>query len=75
MKHTAKKLSGHYEYKGYRIVRYDNKYLCDPEINGIQWNVYAPNDSTFNGSLEITSTLKEAKSWIDYTTNQEGNQK
>ena len=66
MKHTAKKHSNHYEYRGYRIVRYDNKYLHDPEITGIQWNIYSPNDPTFNGSLEITSTLKEAKSWIDY---------
>jgi len=65
-RHTAKKIKpGLYEYRGLFIRRYDNGKMHDPELSGVQWNIYP--DALMNGSIEITPTLAEAKAWIDYS--------
>jgi len=40
-KHTVKKLGNDmYQYRGWIIKKWDNNYLNDPEIRGMQWNTY-----------------------------------
>ena len=66
-KYTLKKLGNDmYEYRGWIIKKYDNNYLCDDEIKGFQWNTYQNLDG-YNSSrtIDIASTLREAKMYID----------
>ena len=66
MKHTTKKLGEFYIYRGWLIKKWDNNYLNDPEIRGVQWNVYwNMEDYHCGSSLDIVSSLKEAKQFID----------
>jgi hypothetical protein len=66
-KHTSKKLGNDmYEYRGWIIKKYDNNYLCDDEIRGFQWSTYR-NLGEYKASrtIDIASTLREAKMYID----------
>jgi hypothetical protein len=66
-KHTSKKLGNDmYEYRGWIIKKYDNNYLCDDEIKGFQWNTYQNLDGyKASRTIDIASTLREAKMYID----------
>ena len=66
-KHTAKKLENDmYEYRGWIIKKWDNNYLCDDEIKGFQWNTYRNlEEYKQSRTIDITSTLREAKQYID----------
>lgn len=55
-----------WEYRGFIIKQWDNDYLDDPEIRGYQYNVYRSLDDYKRGSsLDILSTMKNAKAMID----------
>jgi hypothetical protein len=66
-KHTSKKLGNDmYEYRGWIIKKYDNNYLNDDEIKGFQWNTYRNLDEyKASCSIDIASTLRDAKMYID----------
>ena len=70
-KHTAKKISKNvYQYRGWYIQKFDNDYLLDPEIRGMQWNTYRNLEDMFQGcSVDIASTLRDAKMYIDICIN------
>jgi len=54
------------DYKGHLILKRDNKDLCDPEIRGVQYGVYATGKTDRDSSaIEITDTLREAKAYVD----------
>ena len=53
-------------HKGHLIIKRDNADLCDPEIKGIQYSVYATGKTDKDSSaIEITDTLKQAKWFVD----------
>jgi hypothetical protein len=71
-KHTAKVIGKSASgapiriYRDHMITKVSNDYLCDPEIRGSQYNVYAPGESEEKSTaIEITSTLAWAKDFID----------
>ena len=66
-KHTAKKISKNvYQYRGWYIQKFDNGYLLDEEISGVQWNTYRNREDMDSGSSgDIASTLRDAKGYID----------
>jgi len=70
-KHTHKKLGTDiYQYRGWIIKKWDNNYLLDPEIRGVQWNTYRNIEEYNSGqTIDITSTLKDAKNYIDICFN------
>lgn len=60
-----------YEYKGYKIKKYNNADLLDKDLNGVQWNLYEKGKGPENSSaFEFFSTLKEAKHYIDFIESQ-----
>ena len=66
MKHKTKKLGEFYIYRGWLIKKWDNNYLNDPEIRGVQWNTYKNMADYHSGcSIDITSTLRYAKMYVD----------
>ena len=71
-KHTAKVIGKSKSgapiriYRDHMIRKVSNSYLCDHEITGSQYNVYAPGESPENSTaVEIVSTLGDAKQFID----------
>jgi|Laugrespbdmm15sd_2_1035082.scaffolds.fasta_scaffold92770_2 hypothetical protein len=70
-KHTAKKLGKDmYQYRGWIIKKFDNGYLLDEEIAGVQWNTYKDMDGyNSSNSIDIASTLRDAKMYIDICFN------
>jgi hypothetical protein len=57
-------------YRDHMIRKVSNSYLCDLEIGGSQYNVYAPGESPENSTaIEIVSTLGDAKNYIDARCN------
>jgi hypothetical protein len=71
-KHTAKVIGKSKSgapiriYRDHMIRKLNNSYLCDPEIRGSEYNVYAPGESPENSTaIEIVSTLGDAKQFID----------
>jgi hypothetical protein len=53
-------------YRDHMIRKVSNSYLCDDEITGSQYNVYAPGKSPEDSTaIEITTTLASAKNFID----------
>ena len=66
-KHTAKKIEKDmYQYRGWIIKKFDNGYLLDEEIAGVQWNTYKDMDGyKSSNSIDIASTLRDAKMYID----------
>lgn len=53
-------------YRGFTIAQWNNNLLNDPEIRGYQYNVYRSLDDYKRGSsLDILSTMKNAKAMID----------
>jgi len=65
--HSAKKLSKDmYAYRGWLIKKWDNNYLCDDEVRGVQWNTYKTLADYHSGSsMNILPTLRGAKWSID----------
>jgi len=65
-KHSTKRLGEFYIYRGWLIKKWDNDYLNDPEIRGVQWNTYK-NLAAYHASrtIDIASTLRDAKMYID----------
>jgi hypothetical protein len=75
-KHTAKVIGKSKSgapiriYRDHMIRKVSNSYLCDDEITGSQYNVYAPGESPENSTaIEITTTLAWAKDFIDARCN------
>jgi len=70
-KHTVKKLGNDmYQYRGWIIKKWDNNYLNDPEIRGMQWNTYRNADEfSKSETIDIASTLRDAKMYIDICVN------
>jgi len=70
-KHTVKKLGNDmYQYRGWLIKKWNNNYLCDDEVRGVQWNTYKTLADYHSGSsMNIHPTLKGAKWSIDYWLN------
>jgi len=70
-KHTVKKLGNDmYQYRGWIIKKWDNNYLNDPEIRGMQWNTYRNADEfSKSETIDIASTLRDAKMYIDICIN------
>jgi hypothetical protein len=66
-KHTAKRLGKDiYQYRGWIIRKFDNNYLLDPEIRGVQWNTYRNLDEyKASRTIDILATLKGARWSID----------
>ena len=63
IKYTAKKVAaGHYVYRGWTIKRFDYGSLGDSEANGIEWNIFAPNEENWSDS---EPTLSLAKYMVD----------
>jgi hypothetical protein len=53
-------------HKGHLIIKRDNSYLCDPEIKGVQYSVYAKGKTDADSSaVEITNSLRQAKWFVD----------
>jgi hypothetical protein len=72
-KHTAKKLGNDiYEYRGWMIQKFDNDYLLDPEVRGVQWNTYRNREEMSAGrTIDIVDTLRDAKMYIDICINRD----
>ena len=70
MKHTTKKLGEFYTYRGWLIKKWDNNYLNDPDIRGVEWHTYK-NIEEYNSSrsIDIVRTLRDAKMYIDICIN------
>ena len=70
-KHTVKKLGNDmYQYRGWIIKKWNNNYLNDPEIRGMQWNTYRNADEfSKSETIDIASTLRDAKMYIDICIN------
>lgn len=53
-------------HKDHLIIKRDNAYLCDPEIKGVEYSVYATGKTNIDSTaIEITDTLKQAKWFVD----------
>jgi hypothetical protein len=53
-------------HKDHLIIKRDNSRLCDPEIRGVQYSVYATGKTDKDSSaIEITDTLREAKWFVN----------
>ena len=65
-KNATKRLGEFYIYCGWLIKKWDNNYLNDPEIRGVQWNTYK-NLAAYHASetIDIARTLRDAKMYID----------
>jgi hypothetical protein len=70
MKHKTEKWGEFYIYRGWLIKKWDNNYLNDPDIRGVQWNTYK-NLAAYHsgGSTDIARTLRDAKMYIDICFN------
>lgn len=66
-KYTAKRINKDvYKYRGWLIRKWNNDYLNDPDIRGVQWNTYRNYDEMSTGSsTDIADTLRDAKMYID----------
>jgi len=66
-KYPTKKINRDvYKYRGWLIRKFNNDYLLDPEIRGVQWNTYRNYDAMSTGSsTDIADTLRDAKMYID----------
>ena len=54
------------DYKGHLILKRNNGDLCDPDIKGFQYGVYAKGKTDRDSSaIEITDTLRQAKGFVD----------
>lgn len=71
-KRTTKRLGEFYIYRGWLIKKWDNNYLNDPDIRGVQWNTYR-NLAAYHagGTIDIARTLRDAKMYIDICINRD----
>jgi hypothetical protein len=71
-KRTAKRLGEFYIYRGWLVKKWDNNYLNDPDIRGVQWNTYR-NLAAYHagGTIDIARTLRDAKMYIDICINRD----
>ena len=71
-KRTTKRLGEFYIYRGWLIKKWDNNYLNDPDIRGVQWNTYI-NLAAYHagGTIDIARTLRDAKMYIDICINRD----
>jgi len=71
-KRTIKRLGEFYIYRGWLIKKWDNNYLNDPDIRGVQWNTYR-NLAAYHagGAIDIARTLRDAKMYIDICINRD----
>jgi len=69
---TTKRLGEFYIYRGWLIKKWDNNYLNDPDIRGVQWNTYR-NLAAYHagGTIDIARTLRDAKMYIDICINRD----
>ena len=65
-RNVTKRLGEFYIYRGWLIKKWDNNYLNDPDIYGVQWNTYK-NLAAYHsgGCTDIARTLRDAKMYID----------
>ena len=69
-KNVTKRLGEFYIYRGWLIKKWDNNYLNDPYIRGVQWNTYKNLAAYHAGeTIDISKTLREAKIYIDICIN------
>ena len=71
-KRTTKRLGEFYIYRGWLVKKWDNNYLNDPDIRGVQWNTYR-NLAAYHagGTIDIARTLRDAKMYIDICINRD----
>ena len=71
-KRTTKRLGEFYIYRGWLVKKWNNNYLNDPDIRGVQWNTYRNLAAYHEGStIDIARTLRGAKMYIDICINRD----